>query len=61
MGQWAIANLDVRWHAPIRRAIDDRPDPWHRVHLPADPRLVDPTREFVAHGLEVARSLGGPV
>ncbi len=55
-GQWAIANLDPQWEPLIRRAIDDRPDPWGRVHRPADSQLLDPTRRFVAHGLDYVRS-----
>lgn len=55
-GQWAIADLDPQWQPLIRRAIDDRPDPWGRVHRSADPQLLDPTRRFVAYGLDWART-----
>lgn len=48
-GRWALGALDPRWHGLIQRAIDDRPDPWGRVHRPADPALLDPTRRFVEY------------
>jgi len=56
-GQWAIANLDPQWQPLIRRAIDHRPDPWGRAHRPADRQLLDPTRRFVAYGLDYTRRL----
>jgi hypothetical protein len=33
---WALDRVEPRWRDLIRRALDDRPDPWRRVHEPAD-------------------------
>jgi predicted nucleotidyltransferase len=54
---WAIRHLDARWTGLIRTAIEDRPDPWRRVHLPSDPATVVPTREFLAGGPALADEL----
>ncbi len=51
----ALGRVPERWHPLIRRAIADRPDPWVRVGLAADPALVEPTAAFVAF---VAREVG---
>ena len=56
-GEWAIDRLDARWAALIRRALDDRPDPWERVHRPSDPELVAPTREFLRYGPQASLSV----
>jgi predicted nucleotidyltransferase len=44
--EWAFDALDREWTTLIQRAIDDRPDPWLRVHQPADPEVAARTREF---------------
>jgi predicted nucleotidyltransferase len=51
-GHWALSALESRWAAPIQRALDDRPDPWERVHRPADPALVVETWAFVDYALQ---------
>jgi predicted nucleotidyltransferase len=50
--EWALSRLEPRWALLIQRAIDDRPDPWARVHQPADPALVDETLEFADYASE---------
>ena len=45
--EWALEALDPDWAPLIRRSLDDRPDPWGRVHQQADPALVDRTLAFV--------------
>jgi hypothetical protein len=44
---WA-ASRHPNWVDIIDRARADRPDPWSRVGLPADPALAIRTRQFVA-------------
>lgn len=46
-GEWALSAIDSTWAPLIRRALDDRPDPWQRVHRPADPAAVADTLRFV--------------
>jgi hypothetical protein len=46
-GEWALQALDPEWAPLIRWALDDRPDPWTKVHEPADPIVLDRTRQFV--------------
>jgi predicted nucleotidyltransferase len=48
-GEWALTALDPEWADLVQQALDDRPDPWKRVHLPADPEAVQRTHEFVAY------------
>jgi hypothetical protein len=55
-GLWALDALDREWAPLIQRALDDRPDPWLRVHRPADPTSVTRTWEFVAYALEWSHS-----
>ncbi len=43
---WALHALDAEWASLIQKALDDRPDPWGRVHQPADPELAARTRDF---------------
>jgi len=45
-GEWALQTLDAEWAPLIRWALDDRPDPWMKVHEPADPALLCRTRQF---------------
>jgi hypothetical protein len=46
-GEWALQTLDPEWAALIRWALDDRPDPWTKVHEPSDPALLRRTRQFI--------------
>jgi hypothetical protein len=48
---WALETLDPRWRPLIRGAVDDRPDPWRRVHEPADAAAVAETRAFAGEAL----------
>jgi hypothetical protein len=43
---WAAETVDPRWRPLIQAALDDRPDPWARVHRRADPGLELETRAF---------------
>jgi hypothetical protein len=54
-GLWALTALDTRWAPLIQQALDDRSDPWLRVHRPADSLLVARTWEFVAFALQWSR------
>jgi hypothetical protein len=56
-GEWAISHLDARWAGLIRRAIDERPDPWQRVHRRSDPATVGPAQGFLACGAELAEEM----
>jgi predicted nucleotidyltransferase len=51
-GEWAMATLDAKWAPLVQRALEDRPDPWRRVHQPADPDLAARTLAFVDYALE---------
>jgi predicted nucleotidyltransferase len=33
-GEWALAALDSRWSSLVQDALDERPDPWTKVHEP---------------------------
>jgi hypothetical protein len=48
--------MDTRWAALIQRALDDRPDPWGRVHRRADPALVAATWTFIDYALHRAET-----
>jgi hypothetical protein len=52
-GQWALDTVDSRWAPLIRRALDDRPDPWLRVHQPADLAAIAETWHFIAYALQL--------
>jgi Domain of unknown function (DUF4111)/Nucleotidyltransferase domain len=45
-GEWALQALDPEWAPLIRWALEDRPDPWTKVHEPADPALLRRTLQF---------------
>ncbi|MFL5926205.1 MAG: aminoglycoside adenylyltransferase domain-containing protein [Gaiellaceae bacterium] len=45
-GEWALKRMP-EWSRAVRRALDDRPDPWTRVHQVADPFHVETTRAFL--------------
>lgn len=46
-GEWALHTLDPEWAHLIRWALEDRPDPWAKVHYPADPALLRRTLQFI--------------
>ena len=50
-GEWALRELDPRWHDLIAAALADRPDPWLRVHQPAREDAVARTRQFIEYAL----------
>jgi hypothetical protein len=56
-GTWALTALDAQWAPLIQRALDDRPDPWLRVHRPADVAAVEATWSFVAYALQCAETV----
>lgn len=45
-GEWAKRTLAPEWRDLIQQALDDRPDPWGRVHQDSTPELVARTRAF---------------
>ncbi len=52
--EWALHALDAEWASLIQQALDDRPDPWLRVHQPADPDVVARTLEFADYAASSA-------
>lgn len=54
-GTWALRTLDPEWTILIQRALDDRPDPWQRVHQPAKPELIEQTLAFVDYAAMALR------
>jgi hypothetical protein len=52
-GDWALRNLDPRWADLIQRALDDRSDPWLRLHQPADKQATEHTLAFVDYAQSV--------
>jgi predicted nucleotidyltransferase len=50
-GEWALDALEEEWAPLIRCALDDRPDPWGRVHRPAEPAAVEETVAFAAYAV----------
>jgi hypothetical protein len=59
-GEWAARVLDDEWSELIRRTLDDRGDPWGRVHQPADDADVQQTRAFAAYAAALIGSLPPP-
>ena len=53
-GHWALGAVDRQWAPLIQRALDDRPDPWLRVHRPADRTAIADTWAFVDSALQRA-------
>lgn len=53
-GEWAVATLDPPWASLVQRALDDRPDPWGRVHQPAEADLIDRTLAFANYAVSKA-------
>lgn len=53
--RWAASGaLHPRWNGLIRRAWEERPEPWRKVHLLAEPCEVELTLAFVRHALQLA-------
>lgn len=50
--EWALDALDAEWASLTERALDDRPDPWQRVHQPADAEAVKQTLSFADYALK---------
>lgn len=55
-GKWALGSLDGKWAELIQRALDDRPDPWLRVHQPADAEDIARTLVFVEYATAQSNS-----
>jgi hypothetical protein len=53
-GTWALEALDAEWTPLVQRALDDRPDPWGRVHRPADPAVAERTLAFAEYARDEA-------
>ena len=53
-GEWALDALGEEWGSLVQGALDDRADPWQRVHQPANPQVTERTLAFVDYALEVA-------
>lgn len=53
--RWALQALDPQWWPLITRAVEERPQPWERVHQQADKRLVECTYRFGAYASRWAR------
>jgi len=51
---WVLGTLDVEWSDLIQGALDDRPDPWVRVHLPARRGTAVRTWSFIEYAQAVA-------
>ena len=56
--EWALGALDYEWAALIQQALDDRADPWDRVHQPAPRELGNRTLQFAAYATATAARLG---
>ena len=55
-GTWALEALDPEWTELIQTAIDDRPDPWRRVHQPAAPNAIARTLAFADYAVAQSNS-----
>ena len=53
-GEWALGALDAEWSSLIQGAMDDRPNPWERVQVRAEPEAVALTVAFVDYALAAA-------
>jgi hypothetical protein len=53
--EWAMKRLAPEWASLIRQALDDRPDPWKRVHQVADAELTKQTLDFADYALASAQ------
>ncbi len=57
-GTWALDALDPAWTKLVQAALDDRPDPWRRVHEIAPPELAARTLAFARYALAEAVTSG---
>jgi predicted nucleotidyltransferase len=57
-GRWALRSLDPHWAGLIQDALDDRPDPWRRVHEPASPEAAKATLAFADYAVGKAAPRG---
>ena len=55
-GSWAIERLESKFAVLIQQALDQRPDPWLRVHQRSTPQAVEQTREFMSYVLNSSSS-----
>jgi Domain of unknown function (DUF4111) len=58
-GEWALRNLGPEWKSLVQWALDDRPDPWTKVHEPADPATLEQTLALLDYVLSEARQAAG--
>jgi predicted nucleotidyltransferase len=54
-GAWALESLPAQWSGLITEALDDRPDPWTKVHQPATANALERTLTFAAYALSRRR------
>jgi hypothetical protein len=54
-GVWALEALPAEWSSLITEALDDRPDPWKKVHQPATADAVERTLAFADYALSRPR------
>jgi hypothetical protein len=55
-GEWALEALDPAWSSLVQAALDDRPDPWERVHQQAEPDVAERTLAFAEYAVNEARA-----
>ena len=58
-GERALETLDSRSRALIQAGLDDRPDPWARVHQQATPETIESTLAFVDYAMAEATTKHG--
>jgi predicted nucleotidyltransferase len=58
-GEWALGALEREWAGLIQGALDDRPDPWRKVHEPADPDAAERSLAFMAYARDAAATIDG--
>jgi hypothetical protein len=54
--EWSREALPSEWRSLIQQALDDRPDPWRRVHEAADERTIEETLAFVDWAAATAKT-----
>jgi predicted nucleotidyltransferase len=55
-GEWAFGASDPEWQGLIQAALNERPDPWRKVHEPADPDAAEHALAFMAYSRKVGRA-----
>jgi predicted nucleotidyltransferase len=58
-GEWALATLDEEWRDLVQQALDDRADPWERVHQPAAADIAKRTLRFAEYAAATATRWAG--